>query len=72
MVVSIGDIDTDVREKCGEPVKVLSVQDYGPIWVYAEEGDRFMYYLEFVNDALQRILSATCSVDDPACFDLGK
>jgi len=69
-VVAVGDLDRTVRETCGEPIRILRVQDLGPIWVYGNNQDRFMYYLEFMNGKLQRIVSAPCSVDDPACFDL--
>ncbi len=69
-VVSIGDSDRSVREKCGNPIEIVKVQDFGPIWIYDREDDSFMYYLEFVNGALQRIVAAPCSINDPACFDL--
>ena len=69
-VVSIGDSDRSVRQKCGGPIDIAIVQDFGPIWIYAGEDGKFMYYLEFVNGTLQRIVSAPCGVDDPACFDL--
>ena len=69
-VVSIGDIDRSVQQKCGDPIARATVPDYGPIWIYGQEGDRFMYYLEFVNGRLQRIYAAPCSIDDPSCFDL--
>ena len=69
-VVAVGDIDRTVRETCGDPIRILRVQDLGPIWVYGNDQDRFMYYLEFMNGKLQRIVSAPCRLDDPACFDL--
>ena len=69
-VVAVGDLDRDVREKCGDPLEIGRKQDYGPIWIYYEDQANFMYYLAFLNGKLQRIVSAPCSPDDPACFDL--
>ena len=69
-VVALRDLDRTVREKCGEPIEITRLQDHGPIWIYGSDQDRFMYYLVFVNGKLERIVSAPCSVDDPACFDL--
>ena len=69
-VVAIGDLDRMVREKCGDPLKIGSRQDWGPIWIYHSPQAGFMYYLEFVNGKLQRIVSAPCSPDKPECFDL--
>ena len=69
-VVSVGDSDTDVREKCGDPLEIVRIQDYGPIWIYYHEQATFMYYLATLNGKLQRIVSAPCSPDDAGCFDL--
>ena len=69
-IVAVGDLDRDVRETCGDPFQIGSRQDYGPIWIYYEDQARFMYYLAFVNGKLQRIVSAPCTPDDPACLDL--
>ena len=69
-VVAIGDLDRTVRDKCGDPLKIGSRQDWGPIWIYHSPQEGFMYYLEFVNGKLQRIVSAPCSPDKPECFDL--
>ncbi len=69
-LVAIGDSDSAVREKCGDPITVASKQDKGPIWIYHFGQDRFMYYLEFVFGKLERILSAPCRLDDYECFDL--
>jgi hypothetical protein len=69
-VVAVGDLDRDVREKCGDPLEIGKRQDFGPIWIYYEDQAKFMYYLAFLNGKLQRIVGATCSPDDPACFDL--
>jgi len=69
-IVAIGDSDRDVRQKCGSPIEVARVQDYGPIWIYQPGQARFMYYLAFQNGKLQRIASAVCSNNDPECYDL--
>ena len=69
-VVAIGDSHRDVRKKCGEPLEIARIQDYGPIWIYYHQQATFMYYLAFLNGKLQRIVGAPCSPDDPGCFDL--
>ena len=69
-IVTIGDLDRTVREKCGDPLEIKSRQDWGPIWIYHSPQEEFMYYLEFVNGKLQRIVSAPCSPDKPERFDL--
>lgn len=69
-VVAIGDSDRDVREKCGRPIDVLRIQDFGPVWIYQPGQSRFMYYLAFQHGNLQRIASAPCDNNDPECYDL--
>ena len=69
-VVAVGDLDRDVREKCGDPLEIGRRQDFGPIWIYYEDQANFMYYLPFLNGKLQRIVGAPCSLDDADCFDL--
>jgi hypothetical protein len=69
-VVAIGDSDREVREKCGDPLKIGKRQDFGPIWIYHEDQANFMYYLAFLNGNLQRIVGAPCNPDDPECLDL--
>ncbi len=69
-VVAVGDLDRDVREKCGDPLEIGRRQDFGPIWIYYEDQANFMYYLPFLNGKLQRIVGAPCSPDDADCFDL--
>ena len=69
-VVSVGDSDRDVLEKCGDPIEIVRIQDYGPIYIFFHEQATFMYYLEFLNGKLQRIVGAPCSPDNPDCFDL--
>ena len=46
-VVAVGDLDRDVREKCGDPLEIGRRQDFGPIWIYYHEQATFMYYLDF-------------------------
>ena len=69
-IVAVGDLDRNVREKCGDPLEIGKRQDFGPIWIYYENQAKFMYYLAFLNGKLQRIVGAACSPDDAACFDL--
>ncbi|MDX1707543.1 MAG: DUF2845 domain-containing protein [Desulfobacterales bacterium] len=69
-VVAIGDLDRDVREKCGPPFQIGRRQDFGPVWIYYEEQSNYMYYLPFLNGRLQRIVSSPCSPDDPDCLDI--
>ena len=69
-VVGIGDSDIEVRGKCGDPYMIGRKQDFGPVWIYYEDGSNFMYYLPFLNGKLQRIVGAPCTPDDPACLDL--
>jgi hypothetical protein len=69
-VVSVGDLDRDVRGKCGDPLEIGRKQDFGPIWIYYADQGNFMYYLAFLNGKLQRIVGAPCSPDDADCFDL--
>ncbi len=69
-IVSIGDMDRDVQEKCGDPLEIGRRQDFGPIWIYHEGQENFMYYLAFLNGRLQRIVGSPCSPDDASCFDL--
>ena len=69
-VVAIGDLDRDVRTKCGSPIEVARVQDVGPVWIYQPGQSKFMYYLAFQNGNLQRIASAPCRNNDAECYDL--
>lgn len=69
-VVATGDSDRAVLQKCGQPLEVQSIQDYGPIWIYNMGQSKFMYYLAFQFGKLQRIASAPCSSNDYECYDL--
>jgi hypothetical protein len=69
-IVATGDSDRAVVQKCGQPLDTQYRQDVGPVWIYNIGQSRFMYYLEFQNGRLQRIVSAPCSVNDDDCYDL--
>ena len=69
-IVAVGDLDREVREKCGDPLEIGRRQDFGPIWIYYEDQANFMYYLPFLNGKLQRIVGSSCNPDNPDCFDL--
>ena len=69
-VVAVGDLDRDVRSKCGSPIDMVRVQDVGVVWIYQPGQARFMYYLAFQHGNLQRIASAPCRNNDPECYDI--
>ena len=69
-IVTSGDSDRLVLQKCGEPLDVQRKQDYDAVWIYNIGLSKFMYYLAFQNGRLQRIVSAPCSVNDGHCYDL--
>ena len=69
-IVARGDSDIDVQRRCGEPLKIASRQDFGPIWIYHLGNGRFMHYLAFLNGNLQRIASAPCNPNRPECLDI--
>ena len=69
-VVSTGDSDRAVLQKCGEPLEVQHKQDVGPVWIYNIGQSKFMYYLAFLHGKLQRIVSAPCDSNDYRCYDL--
>ncbi len=69
-IVSIGDSDRAVLQKCGEPLEVQHKQDVGPIWIYHIGQSNFMHYLAFLHGKLQRIVSAPCRSNNYDCFDL--
>ncbi len=69
-VVAIGDSERYVRGKCGDPLEIANIQDFGPIWIYHFRSDRFMFYLAFLHGNLQRIASAPCNPNKYECFDL--
>ena len=69
-IVAVGDLDREVRERCGEPLMIGRRQDVGIIWIYYEDQANFMYYLPFMHGRLQRIVGAPCNPDEPDCLDL--
>ena len=70
-IVSVGDPDRAVRDRCGPPLAVTKKDaDSYNIWVYKSGASKFMYYLGFLHGKLQRIVSAPCSTTDQECFDL--
>ena len=69
-IVAIGDSDRAVMQKCGDPLDMQSVQDFGPVWIYQLGQSKFMYYLGFKFGKLQRIASAPCSSNHYECHDL--
>jgi hypothetical protein len=57
-IVAPGDSEDSVREKCGDPQKVLRPDPQEPvIWVYNFGSTEFDYYISIVNDQVQRIQS---------------
>ena len=69
-IVARGDSESRVRERCGEPLKIATRQDFGPIWIYHFGQDRFMHYMAFLHGNLQRIASAPCSPNRDECLDV--
>lgn len=70
-IVSVGDMDRAVRDRCGPPLAVTRRDtDSYNIWIYQPGASKFMYYLGFLHGKLQRIVSAPCTVNDPECYDL--
>jgi hypothetical protein len=69
-IVARGDSEIQVRERCGDPLKIAHRQDFGPIWIYHFGQGRFMFYLAFLHGNLQRIASAPCSPNREECFDV--
>jgi hypothetical protein len=55
-IVAPGDSEDDVREKCGEPQKVLRPDPQEPaVWVYNFGSTQFAYYVSIVNGQVERI-----------------
>jgi hypothetical protein len=51
-IVNIGDSKYDVIKKCGEPT---SREDRGTVWVYDFGSTRFIHYITFAGDTVERI-----------------
>ena len=70
-IVSLGDLDRTVRDKCDDPLTVVRrPSDSYDYWIYTIGASRYMYYLGFLHGKLQRIFSIPCRNSDPDCFDL--
>ena len=70
-IVAIGDLDRTVLDKCGDPLEVGQTSGgYNEVYIYKFGQSKFMYYFAFLHGKLQRIVSASCSPDDPDCLDL--
>ena len=69
-LIAVEDHVRDVVKNCGEPVEVIPKQNTGPIWVYHFGDDKFVYYVQVLNDRVQRIASTPCSQQRYDCFDL--
>lgn len=55
-IVERGDSEDAVKEKCGNPVKVLRPDPQEPaIWVYNFGPTQFVYHISMVNGAVERI-----------------
>ena len=67
-IIGIGYHVREVVEKCGEPVGrgVMDNRKYD-IWVYHVSGEKFVYYLAFLQRRLQRIYLVSCHKNDPYC-----
>jgi hypothetical protein len=59
-IVAPGDSQDSVREKCGEPQKVLRPDPQEPVvWVYNFGSTQFVYYVSIVNGLVERIQTGT-------------
>ena len=55
-IVTRGDSGDSVKEKCGEPQKILRPDPQEPVqWVYDLGSTQFIYYVSFVNGKVERI-----------------
>jgi len=55
-IVAPGDSEDSVREKCGDPQKVLRPDPQEPVvWVYNFGSTEFDYYISIVNGEVERI-----------------
>jgi hypothetical protein len=59
-IVAPGDSQDSIREKCGEPQKVLRPDPQEPVvWVYNFGSTQFVYYVSIVNGLVERIQTGT-------------
>jgi hypothetical protein len=69
-IVQVGDQQQQVLDKCGDPVAIApGDSDAYNIWVYQVGASKFMYYLGFLNNQLEKIVSRPCINNDPNCYD---
>ena len=69
-IVQVGDPQQQVLDKCGNPVAIApGDSDAYHIWVYQVGASKFMYYLGFLNNQLEKIVSRPCINNDPNCYD---
>lgn len=63
-IVAPGDSEDSVREKCGEPQKVLRPDPQEPVvWVYNFGSTQFTYHISIVNGQIERIQTGTYGGD---------
>ena len=63
-IVSSGDSEDSVREKCGDPQQVLRPDPREPVvWVYNFGSTQFVYQVSIVNGQVERIQSGTYGGD---------
>ena len=69
-IVQVGDQQQQVLDKCGDPVAIAPGDSNAyNIWVYQVGASKFMYYLGFLNNQLEKIVSRPCINNDPNCYD---
>jgi len=67
-IVSIGNYSIRVFEKCGEPMRETKISNKPhTIWIYRFGQSKFVHYLAFLHDRLQRIHSVRCKEDIRDC-----
>ena len=63
-IVSTGDSEDSVREKCGDPQQVLRPDPREPVvWVYNFGSTQFVYQVSIVNGQVERIQTGTYGGD---------
>ncbi|MDJ0828967.1 MAG: DUF2845 domain-containing protein [Desulfobacterales bacterium] len=70
-VVAVGDLERYVIQKCGQPLRISRpsrnvYRDGYRVWIY-RFNNQYVYYLNFINERLQRIQSERCWQDNPDC-----
>ena len=67
-IVSIGDYSIRVYEKCDEPMRETKISDQPhTIWIYRFGQSKYVHYLAFLHDRLQRIHTVRCTQDVRDC-----